>query len=421
MRTPAHPASNYLLADDVSRPRFGPAPGKRFETDSRPIVLVIGAGFTGLSAALRLGELRQSSGLQVRIVLAEAARVASGPSGKSAGHVCGLQPSDDAIRRLCGPDLANALVEAAATATRHVRELIQRYAIECDLRDGYVIIHSDGRQTVTEGGNEFGIDPYPFALGLARSAAELGVEILEGAKVTGLESASDGFIATSTAGIIPASLVLASGGHRMMEDIPSLAPLRRLTTELRVSTIITDPLPNDVLREVMPAAACRRFPFANESSYVAYGSIDHFRRVVFGAGATALGDPSPERIARALWTLLPSLLPSYRQSAGQNLKWRPLVVSEQLCFTRNLLPNVGAVAPNSRVLYVHALGGNGIAIGTLLGRAAAEKLWGIQVREPAMWELFDRFASVPHGWLPPRQPWRCLAAAIGLPISRVTG
>jgi gamma-glutamylputrescine oxidase len=143
-------ASNYLLADDLSRPRLGPAPGKKFEPDSRPIVLVIGAGFTGLSAALRLAELRQASGLQVRIVLAEAARVASGPSGKSAGHVCGLQPSDNAIRAICGPDLAGALLDAAAAATRMVRELIQCYAIECDLRDGYVFIHADGQQTVTE-------------------------------------------------------------------------------------------------------------------------------------------------------------------------------------------------------------------------------------------------------------------------------
>jgi len=33
-------------------------------------------------------------------------------------------------------------------------------------------------------------------------------------------------------------------------------------------------------------------------------------------------------------------------------------------------------------------------------------------------ELFDAFAAVPHGWLPPWQPWRSWTAGLGLLLRR---
>lgn len=413
-----YPAINYLLADDAARPRFGLPGGSGISARGELTFLVIGAGFTGLSAALHLAELRQMSGLSARILLLERQRVASGPSGKSAGHVCGLQAPEDAVLRGCGPVLGDRLIVAAAEASQLVRTLIERLAIPCDLRDGYVIIHADGRQTVTEGGSEFGIAAYPYALGLAYAAAKLGVEIQEEVEVTRLECAPRGCLATTTAGVIEASYVLASGGHRMAETIGLLAPLRNRTTELRVSTIITAPLPNHVLERAMPAAAGRQFPFASDSVDVAYGSIDRDNRLIFGACATAWGNPAPARIAQVLARLLPSLLPHYRAATGAELAWRPLVEGERLCFTRDLLPNVGAIAEHPNILYVQALGGHGLALGTLLGVAAAEKLWGLWAGNGATGGLFDAFAAVPHGWLPARQPWRSWSAGLGLFLQR---
>jgi gamma-glutamylputrescine oxidase len=409
-----YPAANYLLADDAVRPRFGRAGEIPSRPGSDPAIVVIGAGYVGLSAALHLAELQRSSGAPAHIVLLEQGRVASGPSGKSAGHICGLQASDEVVRRVCGPELGERLIAAAAEASQLVRRLIGRHAIPCDLRDGYVVIQSDGRQTVIEGGPGFGIDAYPFALGLAYAASALGVEIREGVTVTGLQGTSEGCIVTTTDGVIPAALVLASGGHRMAEAIELLAPLRRRTTELRVSTVMTDPLPDEVLRRAMPAAAGRRWPFSNDSADVAYGSIDRSNRLIFGACATGFGEPDPERIMLVLARLLPSLLPDYRAATGKALAWRPLVVAERLCFTRNCLPNVGVVAGHPNILFVHALGGHGLAIGTLLGRAAAEKLWRMRVGDGTQGALFDAFAAVPHGWMPASQPWRSLVASLGL-------
>jgi gamma-glutamylputrescine oxidase len=409
------PFANYVLAGEAARPSFGPPVQRAAGSEQDPVILVIGAGYTGVSAALRLAELQQASGLRARIMLVEAGRVASGPSGKSAGHICGLQAPDDAVRRHCGTELAERLIAAATDAADLVRVLVARHEIPCDLRDGYIAIDRNNRQRTVEGGDEFGIDPYPFVLGLARAARDRGVEIHENTKIIGLDDGPDGCLATTADGAtIRATLVLAAGGHRMAENIPLLAPLRSRTTELRVSTIITDPLPDSVLRSVMPDADGRRYPFSTDTANVAYGSIDRRNRIVFGACATACTDPAPDQIARTLEAILPSLADNYRAAAAKPLGWRPLVTAERLCYTRDRLPNVGTAAGHRRVHYVQALGGHGVALGTLLGTAAAEKLWGIHSGNPAMGAVFDLFAAINHRWLPPRQPWRGAVASIGL-------
>jgi len=383
------------------------------------VLLIIGGGYTGVSAALHLAELKQRTGLPARIILLEAQQVASGPSGKSAGHVCGLQRSDAAVRRHCGLVPGDRLIALAVDGSKLVRRLIERHNIPCDLRDGYVVISNGLEQIVSEKGAEFCIEPYPFVLGLARAAQDIGaVEIYEGTKVTGLERSSIGVRAITMDGAIEASLVLAAGGRQMLETIPSLQPLHSVTTEVRVTTIITDPIPDAVLEGIMPVAGLRRFPFTSESFNVAYGSIDRHKRIIFGACATACADPDPARTFRALTKMFPSLTRKYRESSGSELAWKTLVEAERLVFTRDLLPSVGRCPGNDRAYYVHALGGHGIAVGTLLGKAAAEKLWGLQYGHGASGTAFDAFAAVSHGWLPPRQPWRKVAATVGLFMAR---
>jgi gamma-glutamylputrescine oxidase len=400
------------MTAESGRPHFRSA--RVLQSSDVPSILVIGAGYTGLAAALRLAELRSSEGQTARILLLERDHVAAGPSGKSAGHICGLQPADAAVRRHCGRVLGNRLIEAADAASHLVRRLIERHAIACDIRDGYVSIASNGQQTVTTGGLGFGIDPYPFALGLAFAAERMGVEIYEGATVTALDPSRLGCIATVAGSPLPIAAVLASGGYRMAEVIELLAPLRQRTTELLVSTIITDPLPDVLLRQIMPEANNRRFPFTNEEANVAYGSVDRSNRLIFGAHASALRTPDSGRIARTLAAIFPGLLPGFRALTGRSLAWRPLVEAETLSFTRDQLPNVGAVSGCSNILYVQALGGHGLALGTLIGTAAAEKLWALlggRVSGDA--QIFDAFAAVSHGWMPPWQPLRSLATEIG--------
>ena len=111
------------------------------------------------------------------------------------------------------------------------------------------------------------------------------------------------------------------------------------TTELKVSTLITDPIPELVLRVIMPLAEGHRYPFANDAPNVAYGSIDRHRRMIFGSNATALRDPDFTAIARDDARDFSQSADAYQVAVGRPLGWRPLVVAERLCFTRDELPN----------------------------------------------------------------------------------
>jgi glycine/D-amino acid oxidase-like deaminating enzyme len=202
----------------------------------------------------------------------------------------------------------------------------------------------------------------------------------------------------------------------MAEQIALLHPLRARTTELKVSTLITDPIPESVLRIIMPLAEGCRYPFADDAENVAYGCIDEQRRMVFGAHVTALRNPDFAAIAKTMHATFPNLADAYCAAAGRPLGWQPYVTAERLCFTRDGLPNVGIIGPNRWVFYVHALGGHGLAIGTILGEAVAQKAWGVISGDPVQHAIFDDFASVRHGWLPPWQPVRRLTASICLSL-----
>ncbi|MBV8456480.1 MAG: FAD-binding oxidoreductase [Acetobacteraceae bacterium] len=406
------PIANYVQVPTGGHPCFAAEPygaGLPAQAD----VVVVGAGYTGVSAALHLGLLRRAAGSDAAVLLLlEAGRVGSGPSGKSGGHVCSLQVPDEAVLHHCGRELGRRVITAAGGAVALVRSLAVGHGIPCDLRDGYIEIGRDG-QSLVEDGSLFGIDPYPYVLGLAHAARALGVGIREGVHVVDIDEGRDGCRLTTSAGTVSARFVLAAGGHRMAEDIPLLAPLRRRTAEVRVGTIVTDPLPHPVLLSIMPVAGGRRLPFATHEVDV-YGSVARGNRIAFGAGATAWADPDPARIARRLHRVFPSLGAGYRAAIGRPLGWRTLVRSEQLCFTRDFLPNVGIAGRHRKVLYVQALGGHGIALGTLLGKAAADRIWSAMAGLPEQDGLFEVFAAVPHGWLPAWPPARKSVAAMGL-------
>jgi glycine/D-amino acid oxidase-like deaminating enzyme len=408
--------ANSVEVPDALRPRFEQCP----VTDAgngRPVILILGAGYTGLSAALKLAELQQASRNPARIVLLDACRVGDGPSGKSAGHICGLQAQPEDIYRHCGSLLAERLIAAADRAPGLVKSRIARHNIPCDLRDGYLSIRGNGVQTLDIGGSQFGIDPYPYLLGLAFACCDAGVEIHERTFVAAVEDNADGCEVTIAGGtVIRAGAVIAAGGHRMAERIAMLRSLRSRTTELKVSTLITDPIPDSVLRTIMPLAEGRRYPFANDAANVAYGSIDQRRRIIFGSNATASRDPNFRAIAQTLHSTFPSLADAYQSKVGCQFSWRPLVAAESLGFTRDELPHVGILGHSRRVFYVHALGGHGLAIGTLLGEAAATKAWGTVSGESVDDRVFEDFASVRHGWLPPWEPIRHLTASIGLSL-----
>src|SRR5579872_2090084 len=90
----------------------------------RADVIVIGAGYTGLSAALDLSQAGRD------VVVLEAAALGEGASGLNGGQVIpGVKHDPDTLEKLFGPRRGPALVKLVAAGPDRVFELVRQYGI----------------------------------------------------------------------------------------------------------------------------------------------------------------------------------------------------------------------------------------------------------------------------------------------------
>ena len=119
-RVLAPPTSPWTVAVE-------PAPETRpLEGDRRADVVVVGAGYTGLSAALHLAERG------AEVVVLDAAEPGWGASGRNGGQVIpGLKHDPDELERRFGEETGRRMWQTAGAAADFVFELIARHKIAC--------------------------------------------------------------------------------------------------------------------------------------------------------------------------------------------------------------------------------------------------------------------------------------------------
>ena len=94
-------------------------------------VCIIGAGFTGISAALELAERGYA------VVVLESVRVGFGASGRNGGQIVNGYSRDLAtIAQRYGAEKAAKLAAMSLEGAQIIRARIDKYAIDCDLVDG---------------------------------------------------------------------------------------------------------------------------------------------------------------------------------------------------------------------------------------------------------------------------------------------
>ena len=94
-------------------------------------VCVVGGGYSGLSTAIAL----QEKGYQV--VLVEAAKIGFGASGRNGGQLVNSFSRDiDHIEKHYGQVTAQAMGDMAFEGADCIRDLIKRYDIDCDYKQG---------------------------------------------------------------------------------------------------------------------------------------------------------------------------------------------------------------------------------------------------------------------------------------------
>src|ERR1041385_483810 len=102
--------------------------------DARADVAVIGAGFTGLSAALHLAER------DVKVRVLEEHTAGWGTSGRAGGQViAGYHRDPNVLLALYGPELGERMVRFGGEAPNFLFQLIKKHRIDCDpQRSGWI-------------------------------------------------------------------------------------------------------------------------------------------------------------------------------------------------------------------------------------------------------------------------------------------
>lgn len=170
-----HPLTSWYAATATPFPAL-PA----LQQDVRADVCIVGAGYTGLGAALELARRGAS------VVVLEAAQVGSGGSGRNGGQVHTGQRNDQAwLEKTLGRDAAMALWRMSQDARAHLLALIAEHDIACDFRPGMIHArHRQGGEAQDAAHVDFMRDRYGYdqlaLVDAADLADELGTDVYHG-------------------------------------------------------------------------------------------------------------------------------------------------------------------------------------------------------------------------------------------------
>jgi len=380
-----------------------------FEGERQADVCVIGAGFTGLSAALNLAE----KGLDV--VLLEAERIGFGASGRCGGLVgSGQRKEVLETEEMFGLERSKELWDFAELAKKEIRERVEKHDIACDLQRGQLVgVHKrryrgwaremadvlaerysypfcaalgaeETRERVAttdflEGlydSEALTLHPLNYSLGLARAAAEAGVRIYENSRVTKYSQAEPAVVETENGSVKASFIVLACNGY-----LGDLEP--RVASKIMPINnfmLATEPLGEARARELING----RFGVHDTRFVVNYFRLSDDHRLIFGGGENYRSG-FPRHIKRFVRPHMLKLFPQLKDVAI-DYGW-----GGTLSVTVNRLPHVGQLKPN--VFFAQGYSGHGISTANFAGKVIAEAVTGTADR-------FDVFAKLPTHTFP---------------------
>lgn len=126
--------SHPLLADDMKLTPYWWDDAPRPDIAHQPIpdnvdVAIVGAGYTGLTAAIVLARAGRS------VHVFDAQDAAWGCSARNGGQIgSGVKPGVDDLTRHYGQTTAHAMMNEGYESLRYVKAFIENEGIDCDLR-----------------------------------------------------------------------------------------------------------------------------------------------------------------------------------------------------------------------------------------------------------------------------------------------
>lgn len=368
----------------------GPLPERvSLEGDIVTDVAIVGAGFTGLSAALALA----TAGLKCTVL--EANAPGWGASGRNGGQLNpGLKFPPSVVRR----DLGIDAVRLTQNSVDRVFDIVKEHGIECDIRRGgtlraavdqatladlealsrdaegegirYQMVSREGIASRTGTGQYPGglldpkggqLNPLKFALGLAQIAQRAGATIFSNTPVQGYEESAAGNKLVVPRGSVRAGAVLfATNGYTG----PVPARLARSVMPVYSAIIASKPLP-PALRSRIVAGGESVF---ETGAITTYFRVDAEGRLIFG-GRGAMAEKSGPAAFAGLQAHAARLWPEIEQ-VGWEYGW-----NGRLALTADHYPHVHQFG--SSALSFLGCNGRGVALATTMGEELARMLEAI--------------------------------------------
>jgi glycine/D-amino acid oxidase-like deaminating enzyme len=395
MRPQAHTGSYYAATvNEVTD--FAPLLGER-----KADVCVIGAGFTGISTALHLAE----RGYDVHVV--EANKVGWGASGRNGGQMISGISGRKNISNNLGEDTDKVFKELRWAGHEIIRERVQTYGIQCDLKYGYLdvaikkrhvrdleadyeqlqkdnfphefrLLSGDETREIIGTGAYIGallnmanghLHPLNLCIGEARAAVSLGATIYEQSPVVEIERGNRPRVVTQNGAVSADAVVIAGNAYHMLER-----KLRDIMFPVNSFIIATEPLSEELVAQINPQdlAVC------DPNFVLEYFRLSADKRLLFG-GRFNYFDFDPDVIKK---NLQPRMVKIYPQLAdiGIDYAW-----GGTIGVPINRVPQLGRISSN--IFYCQGYSGHGVNVTHLAGQVMADAVAGTV-------ERFDMFANV---------------------------
>jgi len=379
--------------------------GTAGEVPARTDVAIIGAGFTGLSAARTLAKRG------VNVVILEANSIGWGASSRNGGMVLtGLKLSPETLSNRYGMELTRKMYAASLASIDLVEQIVREDNITCDFsRCGHLEVackpsHFDSYarsvetiarefnhqlrviprveladeigSSIYHGGivddSSAGVNPARYVSGLAAAALTAGARIFHNATVQQIAPASNNgsrsLTLQTTRGNVKADNVLIATSGYTSSATPAL---RKKIIPIGSFIITTEPLSDSLARELSP----RNRMIYDSKHYLYYYRLTPDNRMLFG-GRGAFFPETKNTIRRSAEILRRGMIDVFPQLRDTKLAhaWGGTL---DFCF--DTMPHSGQM---DGIYYALGYAGHGVAMATYLGAKIAEHICGDETDIP---------------------------------------
>jgi glycine/D-amino acid oxidase-like deaminating enzyme len=377
---------------------------------SRPLpeaadVAVIGAGFTGLSAARTLAQ----RGAKVAVL--ESETIGWGASSRNGGMVLtGMKLGVNKLIAMYGPERTQRIYAASLASIDCVEQIVREEGIDCGFsrcghlevackqkhfddyaRQAEVIagefnhtlrvvqkheLRSEIGSTIYYGGMvdevSAGCNPARYVAGLAGAAMKAGAEVFEHTRVGSIERASrqgeSGWkVATSRGPLWAQEVFIGTSGYTG-EATPRL---RKKLIPIGSFIITTEVLPEPLARELSP----RNRMIYDSKNFLYYYRLTPDRRMLFG-GRAAFFPETEQTVRRSAEILRRGMIHVYPQLRDAKIEY---VWGGTLDFAFDIMPHAGQF---DGMYYAVGYAGHGVAMATYQGQKIAELMAGDKPENP---------------------------------------